>query len=96
MGACPPLGMRLQKFLATYLMLLPEEEKGKFPFHLFFFFFFILRSQIKTTDPFSISRVCICHSFSTLLEGKEVVVLILTVEFPLLKREFLKDFEGLL
>ncbi|OXB74989.1 UNVERIFIED_CONTAM: hypothetical protein H355_011785 [Colinus virginianus] len=27
MGACPPLGMRLQKFLATYLMLLPEEEK---------------------------------------------------------------------
>ncbi|NXJ08323.1 TARB1 methyltransferase, partial [Odontophorus gujanensis] len=30
MGACPPLGMRLQKFLATYLMLLPEEEKGIF------------------------------------------------------------------
>uniref|UniRef100_A0A669P126 tRNA (guanosine(18)-2'-O)-methyltransferase TARBP1 n=1 Tax=Phasianus colchicus TaxID=9054 RepID=A0A669P126_PHACC len=30
MGACPPLGMRLQKFLATYLMLLPEEEKGGF------------------------------------------------------------------
>ncbi|KAM6367232.1 putative methyltransferase TARBP1 isoform 4-T4 [Alca torda] len=30
MGACPPLGMRLQKFLATYLMLLPEEEKGSF------------------------------------------------------------------
>ncbi|NXY47169.1 TARB1 methyltransferase, partial [Ceuthmochares aereus] len=29
-GACPPLGMRLQKFLATYLMLLPEEEKGIF------------------------------------------------------------------
>ncbi|XP_053918398.1 probable methyltransferase TARBP1 [Cuculus canorus] len=29
-GACPPLGMRLQKFLATYLMLLPEEEKGSF------------------------------------------------------------------
>ncbi|KAJ7416591.1 putative methyltransferase TARBP1 isoform X3 [Willisornis vidua] len=28
-GACPPLGMRLQKFLATYLMLLPEEEKGE-------------------------------------------------------------------
>ncbi|XP_051470179.1 probable methyltransferase TARBP1 isoform X2 [Apus apus] len=30
MGACPPLGMRLQKFLATYLMLLPEKEKGSF------------------------------------------------------------------
>uniref|UniRef100_A0A8C0HS79 tRNA (guanosine(18)-2'-O)-methyltransferase TARBP1 n=1 Tax=Buteo japonicus TaxID=224669 RepID=A0A8C0HS79_9AVES len=30
MGACPPLGMRLQKFLATYIMLLPEEEKGSF------------------------------------------------------------------
>ncbi|NXC77035.1 TARB1 methyltransferase, partial [Anhinga anhinga] len=30
MGACPPLGMRLQKFLATYLMLLPEEQKGIF------------------------------------------------------------------
>ncbi|NXI58537.1 TARB1 methyltransferase, partial [Chloroceryle aenea] len=30
MGACPPLGMRLQKFLTTYLMLLPEEEKGSF------------------------------------------------------------------
>uniref|UniRef100_A0A8C8EF93 tRNA (guanosine(18)-2'-O)-methyltransferase TARBP1 n=1 Tax=Otus sunia TaxID=257818 RepID=A0A8C8EF93_9STRI len=30
MGACPPLGMRLQKFLATYVMLLPEEEKGSF------------------------------------------------------------------
>uniref|UniRef100_A0A8B9BEL4 tRNA (guanosine(18)-2'-O)-methyltransferase TARBP1 n=1 Tax=Anser brachyrhynchus TaxID=132585 RepID=A0A8B9BEL4_9AVES len=30
MGACPPLGMRLQNFLATYLMLLPEEEKGSF------------------------------------------------------------------
>ncbi|XP_074017579.1 probable methyltransferase TARBP1 [Numenius arquata] len=30
MGACPPLGTRLQKFLATYLMLLPEEEKGSF------------------------------------------------------------------
>ncbi|PKU48563.1 hypothetical protein llap_1099 [Limosa lapponica baueri] len=30
MGTCPPLGMRLQKFLATYLMLLPEEEKGNF------------------------------------------------------------------
>uniref|UniRef100_H0ZIX2 tRNA (guanosine(18)-2'-O)-methyltransferase TARBP1 n=1 Tax=Taeniopygia guttata TaxID=59729 RepID=H0ZIX2_TAEGU len=29
-GACPPLGMRLQKFLATYLSLLPEEEKGSF------------------------------------------------------------------
>ncbi|NWX37370.1 TARB1 methyltransferase, partial [Notiomystis cincta] len=29
-GACPPLGMRLQKFLATYLTLLPEEEKGIF------------------------------------------------------------------
>uniref|UniRef100_A0A8C3CKX6 tRNA (guanosine(18)-2'-O)-methyltransferase TARBP1 n=1 Tax=Cairina moschata TaxID=8855 RepID=A0A8C3CKX6_CAIMO len=29
-GACPPLGMRLQNFLATYLMLLPEEEKGSF------------------------------------------------------------------
>ncbi|NXW07641.1 TARB1 methyltransferase, partial [Fregetta grallaria] len=29
-GACPPLGMRLQKFLATYLMLLPEEQKGIF------------------------------------------------------------------
>ncbi|KAM9382300.1 LOW QUALITY PROTEIN: putative methyltransferase TARBP1 [Phaethornis superciliosus] len=29
-GACPPLGMRLQKFLAAYLMLLPEEEKGSF------------------------------------------------------------------
>ncbi|NXI23009.1 TARB1 methyltransferase, partial [Sterrhoptilus dennistouni] len=29
-GACPPLGMRLQKFLATYLDLLPEEEKGTF------------------------------------------------------------------
>ncbi|NWH72728.1 TARB1 methyltransferase, partial [Piaya cayana] len=29
-GACPPLGMRLQKFLATYLMLLAEEEKGIF------------------------------------------------------------------
>ncbi|XP_027754099.1 probable methyltransferase TARBP1 isoform X1 [Empidonax traillii] len=29
-GACPPLGMRLQKFLATYFMLLPEEEKGSF------------------------------------------------------------------
>uniref|UniRef100_A0A663MWZ8 tRNA (guanosine(18)-2'-O)-methyltransferase TARBP1 n=1 Tax=Athene cunicularia TaxID=194338 RepID=A0A663MWZ8_ATHCN len=30
MGACPPLGTRLQKFLATYVMLLPEEEKGSF------------------------------------------------------------------
>ncbi|XP_062428255.1 probable methyltransferase TARBP1 isoform X2 [Rhea pennata] len=30
MGACPPLGLRLQKFLATYLMLLPDEEKGSF------------------------------------------------------------------
>ncbi|KAM9297134.1 putative methyltransferase TARBP1 isoform 5-T5 [Morus bassanus] len=30
MGACPPLGMRLQKFLATYLLLLPEEQKGSF------------------------------------------------------------------
>ncbi|KAM9564222.1 putative methyltransferase TARBP1 [Guaruba guarouba] len=30
MGACPPLGMRLQKFLATYMMVLPEEEKGSF------------------------------------------------------------------
>uniref|UniRef100_A0A672U4K9 tRNA (guanosine(18)-2'-O)-methyltransferase TARBP1 n=1 Tax=Strigops habroptila TaxID=2489341 RepID=A0A672U4K9_STRHB len=30
MGACPPLGMRLQKFLATYIMLLPGEEKGSF------------------------------------------------------------------
>uniref|UniRef100_A0A8C2SSV4 tRNA (guanosine(18)-2'-O)-methyltransferase TARBP1 n=1 Tax=Coturnix japonica TaxID=93934 RepID=A0A8C2SSV4_COTJA len=30
MGACPSLGMRLQKFLATYLTLLPEEEKGGF------------------------------------------------------------------
>ncbi|NXC46992.1 TARB1 methyltransferase, partial [Penelope pileata] len=30
MGACPPLGTRLQKFLATYLILLPEEEKGSF------------------------------------------------------------------
>uniref|UniRef100_A0A8C6K7G1 tRNA (guanosine(18)-2'-O)-methyltransferase TARBP1 n=1 Tax=Melopsittacus undulatus TaxID=13146 RepID=A0A8C6K7G1_MELUD len=30
MGACPPLGMRLQKFLATYMMLLPEEQKGSF------------------------------------------------------------------
>ncbi|XP_062497890.1 probable methyltransferase TARBP1 [Pezoporus occidentalis] len=30
MGACPPLGMRLQKFLANYMMLLPEEEKGSF------------------------------------------------------------------
>ncbi|XP_050172508.1 probable methyltransferase TARBP1 isoform X2 [Myiozetetes cayanensis] len=29
-GTCPPLGMRLQKFLATYFMLLPEEEKGSF------------------------------------------------------------------
>ncbi|NWZ79161.1 TARB1 methyltransferase, partial [Poecile atricapillus] len=29
-GDCPPLGMRLQKFLATYLTLLPEEEKGIF------------------------------------------------------------------
>ncbi|XP_039424514.1 probable methyltransferase TARBP1 [Corvus cornix cornix] len=29
-GACPPLGIRLQKFLATYLTLLPEEEKGSF------------------------------------------------------------------
>ncbi|RLV98530.1 hypothetical protein DV515_00010651 [Chloebia gouldiae] len=29
-GACPPLGMKLQKFLATYLTLLPEEEKGSF------------------------------------------------------------------
>lgn len=33
MGSCPPLGIRLQKFLATYLMLLPEEEKGMFQFH---------------------------------------------------------------
>ncbi|XP_010226600.1 PREDICTED: probable methyltransferase TARBP1, partial [Tinamus guttatus] len=30
MGACPPLGLKLQKFLATYLMLLPDEEKGRF------------------------------------------------------------------
>ncbi|XP_054018241.1 probable methyltransferase TARBP1 [Dryobates pubescens] len=30
MGACPPLGTRLQKFLATYLTRLPEEEKGSF------------------------------------------------------------------
>lgn len=37
MGACPPLGMRLQKFLATYIMLLPEEEKGMFQFHHYLF-----------------------------------------------------------
>ncbi|NXU59086.1 TARB1 methyltransferase, partial [Turnix velox] len=30
MGACPPLGIKLQKFLATYLKLLPEKEKGRF------------------------------------------------------------------
>lgn len=36
-GACPPLGMRLQKFLATYLTLLPEEEKGMFQSHLYLF-----------------------------------------------------------
>ncbi|NWX86252.1 TARB1 methyltransferase, partial [Nothoprocta pentlandii] len=30
MGACPPLGLKLQKFLATYVMLLPDEEKGIF------------------------------------------------------------------
>uniref|UniRef100_U3KGK6 tRNA (guanosine(18)-2'-O)-methyltransferase TARBP1 n=1 Tax=Ficedula albicollis TaxID=59894 RepID=U3KGK6_FICAL len=29
-GSCPPLGLRLQKFLATYFTLLPEEEKGSF------------------------------------------------------------------
>ncbi|XP_073194225.1 probable methyltransferase TARBP1 isoform X6 [Lepidochelys kempii] len=29
-GACPPLGMKLQKFLSTYLTLLPEEEKSSF------------------------------------------------------------------
>ncbi|NWU88446.1 TARB1 methyltransferase, partial [Upupa epops] len=30
MGACPPLGMKLQKFLPAYLMLLPEKERGGF------------------------------------------------------------------
>ncbi|KAM8809796.1 putative methyltransferase TARBP1 [Eudromia elegans] len=30
MGACPPLGLRLQKFLTTYLTLLPDQEKGSF------------------------------------------------------------------
>uniref|UniRef100_A0A8C3SIJ8 tRNA (guanosine(18)-2'-O)-methyltransferase TARBP1 n=1 Tax=Chelydra serpentina TaxID=8475 RepID=A0A8C3SIJ8_CHESE len=29
-GACPPLGMKLQKFLSTYLTLLPEEERSIF------------------------------------------------------------------
>ncbi|XP_067391938.1 probable methyltransferase TARBP1 isoform X2 [Emydura macquarii macquarii] len=29
-GACPPLGMKLQKFLSTYFTLLPEEEKSSF------------------------------------------------------------------
>uniref|UniRef100_A0A8C8SF42 tRNA (guanosine(18)-2'-O)-methyltransferase TARBP1 n=1 Tax=Pelusios castaneus TaxID=367368 RepID=A0A8C8SF42_9SAUR len=29
-GACPPLGMKLQKFLSTYLTLLPKEEKSIF------------------------------------------------------------------
>uniref|UniRef100_A0A8C8SFK9 tRNA (guanosine(18)-2'-O)-methyltransferase TARBP1 n=1 Tax=Pelusios castaneus TaxID=367368 RepID=A0A8C8SFK9_9SAUR len=29
-GACPPLGMKLQKFLSTYLTLLPKEEKSSF------------------------------------------------------------------
>ncbi|KAM7173957.1 putative methyltransferase TARBP1 isoform 1-T1 [Macrochelys suwanniensis] len=29
-GACPPLGMKLQKFLSTYLTLLPEEERSSF------------------------------------------------------------------
>lgn len=31
------MGMRLQKFLATYLTLLPEEEKGTFQLHLYLF-----------------------------------------------------------
>uniref|UniRef100_A0A8D0H7W7 tRNA (guanosine(18)-2'-O)-methyltransferase TARBP1 n=1 Tax=Sphenodon punctatus TaxID=8508 RepID=A0A8D0H7W7_SPHPU len=29
-GTCPPLGTKLQRFLATYLAFLPEEEKGSF------------------------------------------------------------------
>ncbi|XP_074846250.1 tRNA (guanosine(18)-2'-O)-methyltransferase TARBP1 isoform X2 [Carettochelys insculpta] len=29
-GACPPLGMKLQKFMSTYLTLLSEEEKSSF------------------------------------------------------------------
>uniref|UniRef100_A0A8C4YJI8 tRNA (guanosine(18)-2'-O)-methyltransferase TARBP1 n=1 Tax=Gopherus evgoodei TaxID=1825980 RepID=A0A8C4YJI8_9SAUR len=29
-GACPPLGMKLQKFLSTYLTLLSEEERRSF------------------------------------------------------------------
>lgn len=59
----------------------------------FSFFPFKERSQIKTTDPFFTSHLCIFRSFSTLLEGKKVVVLILTVEFPG-KREFFRGFEG--
>lgn len=47
MGACPPLGMRLQKFLTTYVMLLPEEEKGMFQFHLSPFHFFLLKKEVK-------------------------------------------------
>ncbi|XP_068795100.1 probable methyltransferase TARBP1 isoform X2 [Struthio camelus] len=30
MGTCPSLGTRLRNFLATYLMLLPDKEKGSF------------------------------------------------------------------
>uniref|UniRef100_A0A8C3FDV0 TAR (HIV-1) RNA binding protein 1 n=1 Tax=Chrysemys picta bellii TaxID=8478 RepID=A0A8C3FDV0_CHRPI len=29
-GACPPLGVKLQKFLSIYLTLLPEEERSTF------------------------------------------------------------------
>ncbi|XP_014379351.1 probable methyltransferase TARBP1 isoform X1 [Alligator sinensis] len=29
-GACPPIGIKLQKFLVAYLTLLPEEEKSSF------------------------------------------------------------------
>uniref|UniRef100_A0A8C3H7W3 TAR (HIV-1) RNA binding protein 1 n=1 Tax=Chrysemys picta bellii TaxID=8478 RepID=A0A8C3H7W3_CHRPI len=29
-GACPPLGVKLQKFLSIYLTLLPEEERSSF------------------------------------------------------------------
>lgn len=69
MGACPPLGMRLQKFLATYIMLLPEEEKGMFQLHHYLFFKY--RNQIRTMGPFSVSHVKICHYFSTLLLRKK-------------------------
>lgn len=72
MGACPPLGMRLQKFLATYLMLLPEEEKGTFPFHLFFFFFILSKEvKLKLQTHFPYPVCAFATVFPHYLRGKK-------------------------